>query len=138
MTKRRSIGAASDPTGIPAAKDDLTRLVKMIARQAAREAFYEFVALERETPLRHRSASSSLGQAPKETAQEPDSSPEPGERFLGVAEVAKRLGVAEKTVRRKIDKGELPAVRVGNLVRVGERDLAAYVGRSRLDKRENR
>jgi excisionase family DNA binding protein len=129
---RRPIVGANASTGNAACEDDLRRLIKEIARQAAREAFHEFVALERETPLRHPTASSSLEQALKETAQEADSSPELGERVLSVAEVAKRLGVAEKTVRRKIDKGELPAVRFGNLVRVGERDLAAYVHRPRL------
>jgi len=53
--------------------------------------------------------------------------PDPGERFLSVVEVAKRLGVAEKTVRRKIASGDLPAHRVGKLVRVGESSLTAYL-----------
>ena len=57
--------------------------------------------------------------------------PEPGERFLSVAEVAKRLGVSEKTVRRKIASGDLPAHRVGKLLRVSERILTAYVTRAR-------
>jgi excisionase family DNA binding protein len=64
------------------------------------------------------------GNAGKECAP-----PEPGERFLSVAEVAKRLGVSEKTVRRKIESGDLPAHRVGKLIRVTERDLAAYLPR---------
>jgi excisionase family DNA binding protein len=137
MTRRRLVEGNSS-TSNAAGEDDLARLIREIARQAAREAFHELVALGRETPLKHPAASSSLEQPLKERAQETDSSPEPEGRVLSVAEVAKRLGVAEKTVRRKIDKGELPAVRFGNLVRVGERDLAAYVGRSRLDKGETR
>ena len=57
--------------------------------------------------------------------------PEPGERFLSVAEVAKRLGVSEKTVRRKIASDDLPAHRLGKLLRVSERILTAYVTRAR-------
>ena len=66
------------------------------------------------------------GHAGKECAP-----PEPEERFLSVAEVAKRLGVSEKTVRRKIASGDLPAHRVGKLLRVSERILTACLTRAR-------
>jgi excisionase family DNA binding protein len=58
-------------------------------------------------------------------------SPEPGERLLSVAEVAVRLHVSEKTVRRKIATFDLPAVRVGTLIRVSDRLLTAYLTKTR-------
>jgi len=50
---------------------------------------------------------------------------------LSVAEVAVRLDVSPKTVRRMIDRGDLRAHRIGRLVRVGERSLADYLGKAR-------
>jgi excisionase family DNA binding protein len=44
-----------------------------------------------------------------------------------VATVASRLDVSEKTVRRMIDRGELPAHRVGRLLRISDGDLADYL-----------
>ncbi len=46
---------------------------------------------------------------------------------LGVRQVAERLGVSEKTVRRLIHNSELPAVRIHRRVFVLETDLAAYI-----------
>jgi excisionase family DNA binding protein len=49
-------------------------------------------------------------------------------QLLTVPEVAKRLRVSEKTVRRRIKSGHLKATRVGpRSVRVAEPDLARYV-----------
>ena len=113
----------------PSGEDDLTRLIRTIARQAAREAFSVFrdaldASAVKDLPLLDRSKleHAQEGHAGKECAP-----PEPGERFLSVAEVAKRLGVSEKTVRRKIASGDLPAHRVGKLLRVSERILRAYL-----------
>jgi excisionase family DNA binding protein len=132
MTKRRPIGA-KDLAVNASGKDALTRLIRTIARQAAQEAFSVFKdALDgctvRDLPLLDRSKleRAQEGHAGKERAP-----PEPGEQFLSVAEVAKRLGVSEKTVRRKIASDDLPAHRVGKLVRVSERVLTAYVMRAR-------
>ncbi len=49
-----------------------------------------------------------------------------------VADVASCLDVAEKTVRRAIARGELPAHRVGRLLRVSEEDLADYLSKRRI------
>jgi excisionase family DNA binding protein len=38
--------------------------------------------------------------------------------LISISEVAVRLSVSEKTVRRLIARGELPAVRIGALIRV--------------------
>jgi excisionase family DNA binding protein len=54
----------------------------------------------------------------------------PNEPLLSLAEVAKRLAVTEKTVRRMIADGELPALRVGHgrgVLRVDPDELAAWL-----------
>lgn len=51
------------------------------------------------------------------------------ERLLTVAEIADRLSVSTATVYKLCDRGELAHVRVLNAIRVGEADLAAFVGR---------
>lgn len=103
------------------------RLVRMIARQAAQEAFEVF----KDTLEASRAPAKPLSDPQRrlEAADETAStlcSARPDERFLGVAGVAKRLDVSQKTVRRKIAAGELPALRVGKLLRISERDLAAF------------
>jgi len=52
-------------------------------------------------------------------------------RFFTIAEVAERLGVSERTVRRWIRRGDLVAHRIGAVVRVAERDLDAFLARHR-------
>jgi excisionase family DNA binding protein len=113
-------------------EDDLTRLVRIIARQAAQEAFAVFkdafdarAVYDASLPDRSNLENAQEGHAGKECAP-----PEPGERFLSVADVAKQLGISEKTVRRKIASGDLPAHRLGKLIRVSERILATYVTRT--------
>ena len=131
MTKRRPIGRKDLPVNADG-EDDLTRLIRTIARQAAREAF-NLVRDAFETPL--APAGSPCGSPELENRPDKVSkanpSPEPGERFLKVAEVAVRLDVSPKTVRRMIDRGDLRAHRIGRLVRVGERSLANYLGKAR-------
>jgi excisionase family DNA binding protein len=138
MTNRRPM-RASAPTGDAPGEDDLTRLIKTIARQAAQEAFNALVdALN--VPAGHGAARpSTLQQRELEgSGRQAGPSPEPGERFLSVAAVAERLEVSEKWVRRKIASGDLPAHRVGRLVRVGELGLATYVARARLRKGQSK
>jgi excisionase family DNA binding protein len=48
-------------------------------------------------------------------------------QFLTIAEVAERLRVATRTVRRWIAAGELVAHRFGASVRIAEADLRAFV-----------
>jgi excisionase family DNA binding protein len=47
--------------------------------------------------------------------------------FVGVADVAARLDVCERTVRRWIKAGALPVHRIGGLVRISEADFAAFL-----------
>jgi excisionase family DNA binding protein len=53
-------------------------------------------------------------------------------RSLTIADLAERWHVAARTVRRKIDGGELPAFRVGNLVRIWEEDAEAFERKNRI------
>ena len=50
-----------------------------------------------------------------------------GQRMLAVAEVAERLNVSVKTVRRLISNRELEAYQIRRQLRVSEADLAAYL-----------
>ena len=51
--------------------------------------------------------------------------------MLSLQTVAERADVAVKTVRREIERGHLPAYRIGAQIRVREDDLEAYLaGRS--------
>ena len=63
--------------------------------------------------------------------------PGPGPRLFSVADVADRLGVSEKTVRRMLDRSDLPAHRIGRLLRVSESDLDAYLAGSMASYRNN-
>jgi excisionase family DNA binding protein len=49
------------------------------------------------------------------------------EDYLKIPEVARRLDVSEKTARRLVKSGSLPAVFVGGAYRVSEVDLAGYL-----------
>jgi excisionase family DNA binding protein len=128
MTNRRPIVKVS--TTDASGEDDFTRLVRVIARQAAKEAFSLFRdALEtRSIQVGLPCIPTKLETGPENTATTTDPSPEQAERFLSIAEVAVRLSVSEKTVRRMINKGGLRAHRVGRLIRVSERSLANCLG----------
>lgn len=54
-------------------------------------------------------------------------------RFFTIAEVADRLDVATRTVRRWIKAGELVAHRIGGIVRIAESDLRAFLALHRED-----
>ncbi|MDP8952725.1 MAG: helix-turn-helix domain-containing protein [Actinomycetota bacterium] len=51
---------------------------------------------------------------------------------LKLPEVARRLGVSEKTARRYVKAGELPSVFVGNAYRVSEEDVERYLRQARV------
>jgi excisionase family DNA binding protein len=48
-------------------------------------------------------------------------------KFFTIAEVAERLNVATRTVRRWIKAGDLVVYRLGNVVRIAESDLRAFL-----------
>lgn len=53
--------------------------------------------------------------------------PEPVDQLLTVAEVADRLRLDPYTIRRWIGRGQLPAVRVGQQLRVRADELRRYL-----------
>ena len=52
------------------------------------------------------------------------------ETLLTLKEVARYLHVVPLTVHRMIDRGDLPAVKVGRVWRIRKQDLQAYLDRS--------
>ena len=62
------------------------------------------------------------------------SRPSPPFSLLSVAQVAQRLVVSTKSVRRLIDRGELPVHRIGNLLRISEVDLELFLRARRETK----
>lgn len=55
-------------------------------------------------------------------------------RLISVVDVADRLGVSEKTVRRMITRGDLPAHRIGKLLRVSEQALETLLTHSQATR----
>jgi putative molybdopterin biosynthesis protein len=49
--------------------------------------------------------------------------------LLTPADVARLTKVSRETVYREIDRGELPAIHVGRLLRIDPTDLSRYLGR---------
>jgi excisionase family DNA binding protein len=49
------------------------------------------------------------------------------DQFFTIAEVAERLNVATRTVRRWIKVGDLVVHRIGNVVRIADSDLRAFL-----------
>jgi excisionase family DNA binding protein len=56
-----------------------------------------------------------------------DRTADPLPRLLSLSDAAAVLGCSLKTLRRRIDEGELPVIRDGRLVRIHPEDLTRYV-----------
>ena len=56
-------------------------------------------------------------------------------RYYTMAEAASILTVSQRTVQRLIARGELPAFRVGRLIRVSEVQLEEYIAASTGQRR---
>jgi excisionase family DNA binding protein len=52
-------------------------------------------------------------------------------RLLTVDQAAQALGQSAKTIRRKIERHELPVHRIGRTIRIAEPDLLAYLSTTR-------
>lgn len=48
-------------------------------------------------------------------------------QFFSIRQVAEALGVSIKTIRRKINAGELHAHRIGRQLRISEEDYRAFI-----------
>lgn len=49
------------------------------------------------------------------------------EILLTVAEAARRLGVSQKTIRRRIASHEIAVIRIGSAVRIHPKELQRYL-----------
>ncbi len=54
------------------------------------------------------------------------------EEWISTAEVARRLGLTTRTIYGFIDRGELPAYRMGRVIRVRVVDLEAFIESCRV------
>ena len=54
------------------------------------------------------------------------------ESWLSTAEAAKRLGVTPRTLYRFIDEGQLPAYRMGRVIRLREGEVDAFIETCRI------
>lgn len=68
-------------------------------------------------------------------ADETPAPKEDGPHFLSVADVVERSGLSEKTVRRAIADGELPAAKVRHRLLVAADDLETWVETARPRRR---
>ncbi len=56
-----------------------------------------------------------------------------GPRWLSTAEAAKRLGITPRTLYRFIDGGQLPAYRLGRVIRLQEQEVDAFIQTCRIE-----
>src|SRR5438874_12782803 len=54
-------------------------------------------------------------------------------QWMSTGEAARRLGVTVRTLYRLIDEGELPAYKFGRVIRLQEREVDAFIDRSRIE-----
>lgn len=59
------------------------------------------------------------------------------EELLNYEQAGKLLGVTSRTIWTLVDRGELPAVRFGNSVRIEPADLRAFIERSKCGSVSN-
>ena len=52
--------------------------------------------------------------------------------WLGTPEAAERLGITQRTLYRLIDEGQVPAYKMGRVLRVKASDLDAFLEHSRV------
>ena len=57
-------------------------------------------------------------------------------RWLGTTEAAERLGVVPRTLYRMIDEGQIPAYKMGRVLRLKESDLDAFLETTRVQPGE--
>jgi excisionase family DNA binding protein len=56
--------------------------------------------------------------------------------WLSTQEAARRLGITSRTLYRFVDQGEIPAYRMGRVIRLQGSDVAAFIERSRIQPGE--
>lgn len=53
-------------------------------------------------------------------------------RWMGTREACERLGVTLRTLYRFIDEGQLPAYKMGRVIRLQESDIEGFIDRMRI------
>ena len=53
--------------------------------------------------------------------------------WLSTKEAARRLGITPRTLYRFIDNGDLPAYRMGRVIRLQQSDVDAYIEKCRVE-----
>jgi len=53
-------------------------------------------------------------------------------KWMGTPEVCARLGVTLRTLYRFIDEGQLPAYKMGRVIRLQEHEVDAFIERARI------
>ncbi|MGH9266810.1 MAG: helix-turn-helix domain-containing protein [Acidimicrobiales bacterium] len=53
-------------------------------------------------------------------------------QWLGTAEAAERLGITPRTLYRLIDEGQLPANKIGRVIRVQGADIERFIEATRI------
>ena len=53
--------------------------------------------------------------------------------WLSTQEAAKRLGITTRTLYRFVDLGELPAYRMGRVIRLQATDVEEFIAKSRIE-----
>ena len=57
-------------------------------------------------------------------------------RWLGTTEAAEKLGVVPRTLYRMIDEGQIPAYKMGRVIRLKEADLDTFLESTRVQPGE--
>jgi len=53
-------------------------------------------------------------------------------RWMGTREACEKLGVTLRTLYRFIDEGQLPAYKMGRVIRLQESDIGVFIDRMRI------
>jgi excisionase family DNA binding protein len=53
--------------------------------------------------------------------------------WLSTQEAARRLGITTRTLYRFVDQGELPAYRMGRVIRLQAADIDEFIAKSRIE-----
>lgn len=54
-------------------------------------------------------------------------------RWMGTRETAERLGITLRTLYRFIDEGQIPAYKLGRVIRLKEHDVEAFIEGARIE-----
>ena len=63
----------------------------------------------------------------------PGMTPSADIEWLSTQEAARRLGITTRTLYRFVDQGELPAYRMGRVIRLQAADIDEFIGRSKIE-----